>query len=188
MIDPRIALAVRVREALAARGVETALIGGAALAAHQYTRATQDIDLGAGCDLQALRDAAVELRAAGLRVEVREPGPPGTDALDGTLNAFIDDECVVQVVNNKTRLGREAVATAIPMEGLPFRVVDLPHLIALKLKAGSFRDYADVQELLTRNPSADLDAIHALCVRFKVSKRFERVLAERAGPRDPEDN
>jgi hypothetical protein len=45
-------------------------------------------------------------------------------------------------------------------------VVDLPHLVALKLYAGGRKSMVDVLELLDRNPDADRARIRDLCARF----------------------
>ena len=44
----------------------------------------------------------------------------------------------------------------------------LPQLVALKLYAGGLKSKADILELLTRNPEADLDEIRKVCKRYRV--------------------
>jgi hypothetical protein len=66
--------------------------------------------------------------------------------------------------------------------------VDLPHLIALELKAGGPRDRNDVMELLLRHEGEDRIAIRAVCERFKVSRRFDRLVADMTALPGPEDD
>ena len=76
------------------------------------------------------------------------------------------------------KLAREAISTArtVPEFGLP--VVDVPHLVALKLVAGSRKDELDVLELLKANPETPLDAILAVCTRHRLKARLERLLTD----------
>ena len=48
------------------------------------------------------------------------------------------------------------------------RHVPLPHLVALKLYAGGTKSLADIVELLSRNPDADVAAIRDLCQRWRL--------------------
>ena len=75
-------------------------------------------------------------------------------------------------------VGREAVHQAIPIEGTAFRVVDLHHLIALKLYAKSRKSEIDILELPERNRSLDVSALRTVCDRFGLRERLEPLLAE----------
>jgi hypothetical protein len=44
----------------------------------------------------------------------------------------------------------------------------LLHLVALKLYAGGTKSRADIVELLSRNPDADVAAIRDLCQRWRL--------------------
>lgn len=174
--------AVRVREALDRRGAPCALIGALALAVHGYTRATKDLDLGTFTDpFTVLREVAIELAEVGIKAELRYPD--AEDPLGGLLRVSPPRAMPIEVVNflNPLRrprgtLAREALASAMEQPDLGLRVVDLPHLVALKLKAGGPGDYRDVVELLRIRQPPELKA---LCARHKLSKELERVLAER---------
>lgn len=164
-----------------------AVIGAMALAAHGYSRRTGDFDLATTTDpfsvLRRVRDA---LAARGLEVELREPDMD--DPLGGVLVVRGAEAKPVEVVNflnphapSRGRIGIAAVNTAVPLQegGLP--VVDLPHLVALKLYAGGRKNELDVLELLARNPDADLSAIRELCARFRLAdewQRLEQILGE----------
>jgi len=94
----------------------------------------------------------------------------------------------VQIVNfyNPLRPSRNPGAAAIEhaapaIQGTSLAVVDLAHLVALKLYAGGPKNQADVVELLARNPDADIRAIDATCERFGLATDFRA--AQGATPR-----
>lgn len=169
-------LAERIAEALEERRIDAVVIGGWALAVHNYPRATRDLDLGVNTDVNALETLGVELRAEGHQVEVMHPG--GDDPLGGVLTVEATTGAIVQVVNFQGVASgfpaaiRDAVANAAPpADGSRLRVVPLPQLIALKLYAGGAKSRADVSQLLATNLDADIDAIRQLCQRYRVSTR-----------------
>ncbi len=95
--DPLLGLAERVAEEAHALGIETALIGAAALAIHGYARATLDLDLASavdpGSDLRALEAA---LRGIGLHTKLNLPD--AEDALGGVLNVWEGEDDDVEPV------------------------------------------------------------------------------------------
>jgi len=174
-------LAGEVAQALATEGASVAVIGALALAAHGYSRRTGDFDLATATDpftvLRRVRDA---FAARGLTVELREPDME--DPLGGVLVVEAPLTSPIEVVNflnpyapSRGRIGIAAVKTATPLQegGLP--VVDLPHLVALKLYAGGRKSELDVLEVLARNPAADLAVIRELCERFKLGDEWRRM-------------
>jgi hypothetical protein len=52
-----------------------------------------------------------------------------------------------------------ALQRATRLDGIELNCVSLPDLVALKLYAGGSADYADIVQLLARNPEVDLDAV-----------------------------
>jgi len=165
-----------VRAALERHGVASAVIGAVALAAHGFARSTADFDLATVTDpFTVLRDVARELEAAGLEVELRYPD--ADDPVGGVLEVRGAGADPVEVVNLRNRLAREAIQTAISMPGAPFPVVDLVHLVALKVDAGGPQDVADVVQLLERNAPPPLEALREVCARHRLTDRLERVLA-----------
>ena len=54
-------------------------------------------------------------------------------------------------------------------------VVDLAHLVALKLCAGGRKSELDVLEVLERNPEADRSAIGGLCERFRLGVEWRHI-------------
>ena len=167
---------------LAVNGIETAVIGSVAVAVHGYPRATRGLDLGvAALAFESLQRMAVELRKLGHEVETSEPSLD--DPVGGIITVSGTDFDPIGIVNLRApggrhaKLARDAIASAekIPELGLP--VIDLPHLVALKLVAGSRKDELDVIELLRANP-AKIDAVVAVCKKHHLSKHLERALAD----------
>jgi hypothetical protein len=176
-----LAVAERVRAALAEHGVDCALIGAMAMAVHNYARSTRDLDLGTATDpFRVLAPLARELRAQGLDAVLNEPDHD--DPLGGVVNVSGDDFDPIQIVNFLNPLGGgenpglEAVQQATPVPGTSFRVVDLPHLIALKLYAGGPKSKLDVIELITRNPTLDLERTRDVCARFGLGEALSSLL------------
>jgi hypothetical protein len=175
-------IAARVLGLLRGEGIDAALIGSVALAIHGFVRATRDIDLAVIVSpVPVLERVAAALRADGLTAHVSAPAPD--DDLGGVITVEGEDFDPVQLVNffnppfRTAALPREAVATASAPAGFPLPVVDLPHLIALKLATGAFRDEVDVGDLLEVRPDAELDAIREVCGRFNLSETLQRVMA-----------
>lgn len=185
MIASPAALAVEHAENIAAllrdRGIASAIIGGAALAAYSYVRATDDVDLGTSVDVwTVLRDATEALRKAGYEATLEYPDE--SDPLGGvvTINALGSNP--VQIVNflnpysgGAGIVAREAIELAQPAEGISVPVIPLAHLIALKLYAGGVPSLSDVAELLKRNPAANRADIQEVCDRLGVGDLFARM-------------
>lgn len=151
-------------------GSELLVIGAAALAGHGYVRLTGDIDLAGNLSLRRLRDLSTALGEAGYAVELREPDD--ADPLGGVLDVF-GSFGAIQVISFEGRFPqaiRDALerATLRLRDGSSLRIVPLPHLVALKLYAGGFKSKSDVVEVLSLNPSANLDEIGALCARYRL--------------------
>lgn len=194
--SPTLALAELVASAARELGIETAVIGAIALAAHNYVRGTNDVDLATSVDstsdLHRLKD---RLETLGCRTELRLPDDE--DPLGGVLEVWqhedeeqlpLDPVEVVNFVNpyrRQSNPGPAAVRNATPIEaGSALRYVRLPDLIALKLYTEGRRDRADVVELLLRNPDADRDAIRAACAPFGFSEVLEQLFREADQIRD----
>lgn len=187
MDDLPLALAERVVALALDRGVSTALIGANALAVHGYIRATGDIDLAAATTLDKLEELNRDLRAAGFSTDLRYPDDD--DPLGGSISIWtatdedgpIDE---VEIINfllpsRATRLPVQAMLRESISLGSQtvLRAVTLPHLVVLKLYAGSLRDRADIVELLARNPHTNVDEIRALCTAYHLDG-FEPLLVE----------
>ncbi len=184
-------VAEAVSDVLDRLGARSALIGAAALAAHNYPRDTADLDLATYEDpFTLLRDAERQLSAAGHECDLRLPDDE--DPLGGVLTVRGEGHDPVQVVNFRNPLGgrrnpgRDAVASATPLPGTRLRVVDLPHLVALKLYAGGPKSRADVVELLERNPDVPVDVIRTVCAANRLDRAFDAIVAALHAPPDDE--
>jgi hypothetical protein len=165
---------------LEGRRVEAVVIGAVALAAHHYVRMTQDLDLGVNADVQTLKDVTASLRAAGFQAELHEP-----DAQD-PLGGVIDIRGAfgwIQIISFADRFPvaiedalRTSAASLRP--GSRLKLVPLPQLVALKLYAGGLKSNADILELLTRNPEADIEEIRSVCRRYRL-RGLATILRER---------
>ncbi|MEW6338459.1 MAG: hypothetical protein ACOY3Y_14955 [Acidobacteriota bacterium] len=184
--DRTLEMAARVAQILEGLGVPCALIGAAALAVHGYPRATSDIDLAVATDPFSVLREAQRLIASTLSVEAVLVTPDSDDPLGGVLSITGEGFDPVQIVNFHNPLnpsrnpGAEAVQTAAPgtVAGAALRVVDLPHLVALKLYAGGYTSRLDVLALLERNPGLDVAETQQVCSRFGLDEDLRAVLAE----------
>lgn len=179
-------VADRVFQRLVDSELDAAVIGSVALAVHGYVRATRDLDLGvAVLAFAALRDVAEALRKDGFSVHIGEPAPD--DTLGGVVTVEGDDFDPVQIVNlaapggRHAKLAREAITSSQRVSGFSLPVVDVAHLVALKLLAGSRKDELDILELLAANPQMPTSPILELCRRHRLGKRLESLLSQQRG-------
>lgn len=190
-LEGTLRVATDVLHVLKEHGADGVLIGGMALAVHQYPRDTVDLDLAVAVNPPALHQIAASLAALGYQVSVNEPD--AADPLGGVLDVQGPDADLVQVVNflnppagGFPRLVADALATASPlMPGHEVRVVDLYHLVAFKLYAGGSKSVLDILELLARNPTLDLGRLETLCTSFRLDRKLRAVLEmarEEGGP------
>lgn len=180
--DEVIRAAEEIASILESQGVGAVVIGAVALAAHGYVRFTEDLDLGVNTDLGTLTKVAEALRKAGFHVELREPD--GEDPLGGVVDVR-GPFGLVQIVNYGGRFpavidGGLAAADTVIRPGSRLRIVPLPHLVALKLYAGGTKSRADIVELLSRNPEADMASISDLCRGWRL-RGLEPLIEEAAG-------
>ncbi len=174
-------------------GIRTAIIGAMALAAHNYVRATADIDLASFADpFEELPRLVQKLESLGFRASLNALDEE--DALGGVVRVWESEDDdgdpidPIDIVNFRNPYrsganpGEDAVRNAIRLEDHgALRYARLPELVALKLHAGNRRDQADVVEVLARNPDADSDDIREVCRRFGYEEVFEELLAEARG-------
>lgn len=159
--------------------IDAVIIGAVALAAYNYVRQTDDMDMGVNATITALRELASALQAKGYEVALREPD--AQDPLGGVLD-IAGPFGLVQLINYADRFPvviddalRET--TLVARAGSPLKIVPIPQLVALKLYAGGFKSKADIIELLVRNPEADLKQIDAVCQRYRI-QGFHELMPE----------
>lgn len=163
-------------------GISAAVIGALALAVHGYPRATRDLDLAVYVDpFSTFRELADQLRELGWTVELVLPD--AEDPLGGVITITGDGFDPIQIVNFCNTLtssdnpGYDAIESArhrLDSTALP--VVDLPHLIALKLYAGGAKSKLDVLELIERNPSASIAEIRDVCQKYGLAASLGALL------------
>jgi len=159
--------------------VDAVVIGAVALAAHNYVRHTEDIDLGVNADLPTMRAVLKSLHHAGFLAELHEPA--GDDPLGGVID-ITSPFGVLQIVSFANRfpaviddaLRGPNLAT---QEGGTLRIAPIPQLIALKLYAGGHKSNADIVELLVRNSDLDLEVVRAACKQYRL-KGLEKLIAD----------
>ena len=137
---------------LTGRGMDVAVIGAAALAAHGVPRATADLDLLA-VDLAVLDDEVwSDLRAAGDEVEVRRGDE--ADPLAGVVRVAREGDASVDVIVGKAAWQRDLLGRASPTRVVDTElpVVAASDLALLKLYAGGPQDAWDIDQLLNVDP------------------------------------
>lgn len=181
-LEATLRVATDVLHVLKDHGADAVLIGGMALAVHQYPRDTVDLDLAVAVAPCLLHEIAASLAARGYEAVVREPD--AADPLGGVLDVRGSGADLVQVVNflnpptgGFPRLVADAIATATPLTPQhEIRVVDLHHLIVFKLYAGGPKSMLDILELLERNPALDLERLETLCASYRLDRKLRSVL------------
>ena len=133
--------------ALRAANVEYAIVGGVAVNAHGYLRATNDLDVFIRPTEENARAAFHALRQAGAPLEGLEPA----DLLDDEANLrFGPDEDHVDILASIGEMTFDQVwrnRMEAEVEGLRVPFISKADLIANKRQTGRLRDLADVEEL-----------------------------------------
>ncbi len=157
---------------IAAIGEERcALAGGLAVWAHGYVRGTRDVDVIVAVGLEEAKRLLASRRIVATlrRGDVLEGG---FSCLKGTLGGVPFDvlpELVAVPWEN---------AIALDVGGRRLRVVDLPTLLELKLKAGGAKDLMDVAMLVRLHPEQE-ERARRLSVAYRAKADLERWLADR---------
>ena len=142
---------------LAAAQVDFVVIGGVAVVAHGYARATRDLDITYATDaenLERLGGVLLSLRARLRGVADDVPFVPDARTLrrvqlltldtdDGSLDLLVDPTGAAPYAALRTRADR------IELDGVEIRVVALDDLLDMKRAAGRPRDLVDVEALET---------------------------------------
>ena len=134
--------ALRLAAALGDAGV---VVGGLALAAWGYVRATDDVDF---VSTLPAREVADRLRRAGIVCSIERGDTTVPWCVRGVVEGIRFD-----VLPPVVPLALSS-AILVPTGDESLRVVDLDGLIRLKLRAGGPQDLLDVAQLLRRHPEA----------------------------------
>ena len=142
---------------LAEAGVDFLVIGGVAVAAQGYGRATKDLDIvyaTSAANLERLGEVLVELGAKLRGVEDDVPFIPDARMLKRTSILTLDtplgsiDLLVDPAGADRYEAMRER-ADVIDLDGIEFRVAAIEDLLSMKRATGRPQDIADVDALLT---------------------------------------
>jgi len=131
----------------AAAGVEYAVVGGVAVNAHGYVRATHDLDIFIRPTEENARAAFEALRGLGVPLDGLKP----VDLLDDEENLrFGPDEDHIDILASIGEIDfdqvwRNRVETIVGGVAVPF--ISKADLIENKRQVGRLRDLADVEEL-----------------------------------------
>ena len=177
--EPILKVAEDVLELLHSQRIDAVVIGAVALAAYNYVRQTEDIDLGVNANPAQLLALARLLESRGYSVELRDSDRE--DPLGGVIDVrgafgFLQ---IISFADRFPKVIDDAIYASkiVVREGSPLKIVPLPHLIALKLYAGGHKSKADILELLIRNPDLDLESVKKLCLGYRLSG-LEKLIAE----------
>jgi predicted nucleotidyltransferase len=142
---------------LAQAGVDFLVIGGVAVAAQGYGRATMDLDIvyaTNAANLERLGEVLVELGARLRGVEDDVPFVPDAQTLKRTSMLTLDtplggiDLLVDPAGADRYEAMRER-ADVVDLDGVEFRVVAVEDLLSMKRAAGRPQNIADIDALLT---------------------------------------
>lgn len=156
--------ALRLAEAL---GDEAVLVGGLAVSAWGYVRATDDIDFVANLPMAEVRK---RLAAAGLGSHVLRG-----NALDGEIPWCVKGRIsgfAFDVLPPLVAIDFEQAVTLTLAGGRSVRVVDIEGLLRLKLRAGGPQDLLDVAKLLRTHPER-IDRIRPVAEKYRLWGQVE---------------
>jgi len=142
------------------------LVGGMAVCAWGYVRATRDIDL---VSPWPAKDIVEKFREAG--VDTILSIGDFSDPVPWTISGSIDD-VPFQIL---PPLANMDIAKSMRMEGLSVLLVDLFDLLKMKLYAGGPRDILDVAELVRANPDIREIALRT-AKEYDLDKKLESCL------------
>jgi hypothetical protein len=143
------------------------LVGGLAVSAWGYVRATDDIDFVANLPASAVVE---RLESAGIKCRVRKGSMLEGDiawCVSGKLGGVVFD-----VLPPLVPLDFDRAVTVTLARGNAIRVVDLDGLLRLKLRAGGPQDLLDAAQLLRRHPEL-VERIRPIAVAYSLWDRLE---------------
>lgn len=164
--------------------VDHALIGAGAMSVAGYTRATQDLDLLVLDEKVFDSGFWAELRASGIKVEIRDGRSDPEDPLKGVVQIVDPNDeigAIDVVVGRKPRWQKPILARArrVPLGGREVAVATAADLVLLKLDAGGYGDQSDIRELLATDPAI----VGLVDERVKAMSRDCRILWTQLRPK-----
>ena len=156
--------ATRIATALGDRGM---LVGGMAVAAWGYVRATDDVDFVANLEASRVLE---RLKAARISARVHRGKILDSDiawCVKGLIGGVVFD-----ILPPIVPLDFERAVTVTLARGKTVRVVDLDGLLRLKLRAGGPQDLLDAAQLLRKHPEL-LDDVRPIAEAYSQWERLE---------------
>lgn len=150
---------------------ECLVVGGLAVMAHGFVRATHDVDLLTRLPLSEARRRLVD---SGLETRMLKGDPldRGFSCLQGELRG-VPFDVLPQLVPIHWELATPLLGTA----QAPLRLVALVDLLALKLKAQGPKDLMDAAMLVLLHPETR-ESTRELAVAYRVADKFDMWLAD----------
>jgi hypothetical protein len=142
--------------ALAAGNVRFVVVGGYAVAAHGYERATRDVDIVFATDLENCERFATVLARLEAEVRLADLPPPGGEItagwlaggghfVFGTVHGLLD---ALSWIAGRDHAALDSQALTVELsDGSALRVCSYEDLVAMKRLAGRPRDLDDLREL-----------------------------------------
>lgn len=152
--------------ALRARDVRHVVIGGFAVIAHQYVRATEDVDLLVPDD--AANDRRLALALADLDARLPDDSLPTPEQLGARAHVRLESaghglvDLLREGVPPLDYATVDAGAVEGAVDGVSIRVAGLESLVAFKRLAGRPRDRLDLEELAARHGELPIVAVPGL--------------------------
>jgi hypothetical protein len=178
---------LHVWQALAPLNIQSALLGGVAVAIWSRIRATQDIDLIVSVPIRRTDEVIGALRRARLQPKYDPPRVvdlPGVGLVqfDYQLpNSYVQVRVDVQFAKGdfQQQVLERRVAVQVPGTDVQIDVVGCDDLILLKLLAGRVIDLADAADVLRQNPHlVNVDHLQTWARRLKVERDLRTIWDE----------
>lgn len=141
--------------ALAEAGVDFVLIGGHAVAAHGYERATRDVDIVFSTEIGSCARMAAVLSELGAAVDFADLPVPAEGITAEWLSAgghfrFATDAGPLDALSAVAGLDHGALAeraVAVELSGSSIQITSYEDLVTMKRSGGRAQDEADLREL-----------------------------------------
>lgn len=147
----------RVFATLERHGVDFTVIGGFAVIAHGYVRATRDIDILAAQDRENLGRLAaafeeLHARVRGVDADQLPVSPTDPEDLGSGANWTLETDAgwvdyMTDIPGAAPYKQISAYASVVEIRGVRIKIVGLDHLISMKRASGRPRDLADIAAL-----------------------------------------
>ncbi len=175
----------KLSDGLTAAGIPYMVIGGQAVLLHGEPRATLDIDVTLGVDVEAFGRVLDAAGTIGLGPIPEDPEAfarrtmvlPAKDGDSGVRVDFIFSFLPYE----RQAIGR---ATTVDIDGVPVRFASVEDLIIHKIFAGRPRDIEDVRGVLIRHPECDREYVERWLAEFEVPmgipyrERFRKIVSD----------